>query len=210
MKENLSKRELNKTKKKEIFLNAAEKLFTQKGFEKTSIDEVAKEAKLTKRTLYQYFQSKEDLFYAVALKGAKKLYSASVEAIEKGNNALEKIRLANLAHMQFYIDNTTLFSILNYQPANLQNVKSSPHYQEIQILDGLRMKHLMDLVVEAKSDGSINSSLDLQKAILFAFFASFSLLFTISSTDKSIWDNLKIDENEFLRFSFDLIAGALK
>jgi AcrR family transcriptional regulator len=62
MNEIKSKRELNKAKKEALFINAAEKLFMKKGFENTSINEVAKEAGLTKRTLYQYFQSKEDLF----------------------------------------------------------------------------------------------------------------------------------------------------
>jgi AcrR family transcriptional regulator len=210
MKEIKSKRELNKAKKEALFINAAEKLFMEKGFENTSIDEVAKEAGLTKRTLYQYFQSKEDLFYAIAVQGAKELYEASIEAISKGNNALEKIRLANLAHLQFYLDNLKMFRILNYQPVNRLNSEASTHYQEIQILDGLRMKSLAELATEGKSDGSINHDLDIKKAIFYAFFASFSMLYTISSTDKSIWTALNLDENEFLHFSFDLIINALK
>jgi AcrR family transcriptional regulator len=38
MNENLSKREANKVQKKEAFLEAAEKLFAENGFENTSID----------------------------------------------------------------------------------------------------------------------------------------------------------------------------
>ncbi len=210
MKENLSKREANKAQKKEAFLDAAEKLFAEKGFENTSIDEVANHAGLTKRTLYQYFQSKEDLFYAVALKGARLLSKASFDALERGENARDKIRLINLAHLSFYKEHPDLFQILNYLPANQQNIETSPHYQEIKQLDTARIKYLGSLIAAGTSDGSINSSLDMKKAVCFGFLSAFSLLYTVAFTDKSIWKALSLDEDEFLTFSFHLFSDALR
>lgn len=210
MKEDQSKRVVNKAQKKEAFLNAAEKLFAEKGFENTSIDEVVKLAGLTKRTLYQYFQSKEDLFYAIALKGARQLYEASIGALDRGENVREKIRLANLAHLSFYKEHLDLFQILNYIPANQQNIQASPHYLEIKQLDAARMNYLASLIAAGVSDGSINPKLDMKKAVFFGFFSAFSLLYTVAFTDKSIWKALSIEEDEFLNFSFDLFVAALK
>ncbi|PKM95017.1 MAG: hypothetical protein CVU84_06760 [Firmicutes bacterium HGW-Firmicutes-1] len=210
MKENLSKREANKIHKKETFLDAAEKLFAEKGFENTSIDEVVKKAGLTKRTLYQYFQSKEDLYYAVALSGARLLAKASFDALERGENVRDKIHLANLAHLSFYKEYPDSFRILNYLPANQQNIEASPHYQEIKQIDAARMRSLASLSEAALSDGSINPNLDMQKAMFFGFFSAFSLLFTVAFTDKSIWQALSMDEDEFLKFSFNLFTNALK
>ena len=42
-------------------LNAAKKLFTNYGFKKVSMDEIASEAGVTKKTVYTYFSSKEEL-----------------------------------------------------------------------------------------------------------------------------------------------------
>jgi len=210
MKESLSKREANKAQKKEAFIKGAEELFVEKGFENTSIEEIVNRAGLTKRTLYQYFQSKEDLYYAVALKGARLLYEASIIAIEKGENAREKIRLANLAHLNFYKEHLDLFQILNYIPANKENSEASPHFQQVRVLDGQRMMYLASLTAVGTSDGSINPRLDMKKAVLFGFFSAFSLLYTFAFTDKSIWKALQMDEDEFLQFSFDLLADALK
>lgn len=203
-----SKRESNKEKKKAAFIAAAEALFLQKGFENTSIDEVAKEAGLTKRTLYQYFNSKEDLFFAIALIGAKQLFSTFEEAMSRGDTVLEKIRLGNKAYLQYYIDNRGMFRLLNYMPVNRRNTEASPHYREIQALDGRRMKYFFDFVAAAKVDGSINPDLDMIKAILYAFYTPFSLLYTVSSLN--MWERLEMDEAGFLDFSFDLIASALK
>lgn len=210
MKEVQSKREANKAQKKEAFIEAAEKLFAEKGFENTSIEEVVKRSGLTKRTLYQYFQSKEDLFYAVALKGARRLYEASTDALEQGENAREKIRLANLAHLAFYRDYPASFQILNYLPANKQNSEASPHYQEIRRLDEARMEYLGSLIAAGASDGSINPNLNMKKAVFFGFFSAFSLLYTAAFTDKSIWNTLSMAEDEFLQFCFDLFVDALK
>ena len=44
--------------------NAAKKLFFKKGFVNTSVEEVAKKAKISKGALYQYFKNKDDLYYA--------------------------------------------------------------------------------------------------------------------------------------------------
>ena len=210
MEKTLSKREANKIQKKEAFLDAAEKLFAEKGFENTSIADVIELAGLTKRTLYQYFQSKEDLFYAVALKGARILYDTSMEAISRGANSQERIHLANLAHLAFYREHPESFRILNYSPANQQNIESSPHYQEIKQLDAARMNHLASLIISGASDGSINPALDMKKAVFFGFFSAFSLLYTVAFTDKSIWNTLSMSEDDFLNFSFDLFADALK
>ena len=46
-------------------LDAAYELFHRKGFGRVSIDEIAALAKITKRTLYNHFKSKDDLLVAV-------------------------------------------------------------------------------------------------------------------------------------------------
>ncbi len=210
MEKNFSKREWNKAQKKEAFVEAAEKLFTQRGFEKTSIDDVAKEAKLTKRTLYQYFTSKEDLFFAVAIKGARQLTISYEQAFEGDKTALEKIRAANRVFYRFYKENTEMFKLLNYRPANLQNCEQSPHFHEMAVYDRIRIKHFMNLVEEGAKDGSINKRLDAKKAVFFAFYTSFSLLIIASNEDKRMWDMMNLNEDDFLEFSIDLLSDALQ
>lgn len=47
--------------KGEQILNAAKNLFTNYGFKKVSMDEIASEAGVSKKTVYTYFSSKEEL-----------------------------------------------------------------------------------------------------------------------------------------------------
>lgn len=52
------------TKKQEIILVAVE-LFSKKGYEHTSVEEIAKESGMAKGSFYKYFHSKDDLLFEV-------------------------------------------------------------------------------------------------------------------------------------------------
>ena len=85
------RKEREKQQRKEEIIQAAEKVFFSKGFERSTMDDIAEEAELSKGTLYLYFKSKEDLHLAVALK-AINLLNANMSVIrDLPENALEKL-----------------------------------------------------------------------------------------------------------------------
>ena len=47
------------------FINAAKDLFVKKGYDETTMIDIAEEAGLSRRTLYSYFESKVEVFQAV-------------------------------------------------------------------------------------------------------------------------------------------------
>ena len=59
--------------RKKSMINAAESIFFKKGFENSTMDDIAKEAEFTKKTLYSYFKSKDELYYEIMLLGFKTL-----------------------------------------------------------------------------------------------------------------------------------------
>lgn len=60
----LKRNEIKKEKRMRIIMAAAE-TFAQKGFAKTVMADIAAKAEVGKGTLYEYFDSKDDLFFAV-------------------------------------------------------------------------------------------------------------------------------------------------
>jgi TetR/AcrR family transcriptional regulator, mexJK operon transcriptional repressor len=52
-------------------LDAASKFFMERGFEATSMGEIARYARASKETFYRHFPGKEDLFRAVVIRGAR-------------------------------------------------------------------------------------------------------------------------------------------
>ncbi len=51
--------------RKNQIINAAEGVFTEKGFDQARMDDIAEETGLSKGTLYLYFKSKDDLIIAI-------------------------------------------------------------------------------------------------------------------------------------------------
>src|SRR3954447_7270393 len=56
-------RERKKAQTREAIAETARRLFLEKGFEAVTVAEVAREAEVAEKTVFNYFPSKEDLFY---------------------------------------------------------------------------------------------------------------------------------------------------
>lgn len=54
-----------KTNIRDIIVQSAIECFSEYGFDRSRMDDIAQRADLSKGTLYLYFKSKEDLFYAI-------------------------------------------------------------------------------------------------------------------------------------------------
>ena len=63
-------------------LEAAKKVFFSKGYLKTTMDEIAFEAQISKPTIYQYFNAKEELYSSLMLPFLEE-FGAQMERIEK-------------------------------------------------------------------------------------------------------------------------------
>ena len=59
--EQLSRRELNKIHCRQRILKASRQLFSIKGYEETTMEDVAARAEVSKATLYNYFPGKDSL-----------------------------------------------------------------------------------------------------------------------------------------------------
>jgi len=65
----------------QIILEAARKRFAKQGFSETSIEEIAVDAGLTRRTIYEYFRNKEDLLGCI-LKAEANLYVDVLKSVD--------------------------------------------------------------------------------------------------------------------------------
>lgn len=84
--------------KEEQIIEAARELFTSYGYKRVSMDEIAKKANVTKKTVYSYFKSKEELlkyFVNEEIKTMKKIVEKTekqeVTYSEKIHNVIYKL-----------------------------------------------------------------------------------------------------------------------
>jgi len=87
----IERKEREKEKRRKDILDAAERVFFRQGVEKATMDDVAQEAELSKATLYLYFSSKEEIYFAIYLRGQDKLFSMIDKATKAVGNTREKL-----------------------------------------------------------------------------------------------------------------------
>ena len=65
-------------------LRAAETLFSEKGFEMTTIEDISKASEYSRRTIYAYYESKDDILHHIIEKGLL-LLKDEIESAIQGN-----------------------------------------------------------------------------------------------------------------------------
>ncbi len=71
-----------KQQRAQSILDAATNVFLAKGYAKTTMDDIALEAEITKPTIYQYFKTKEQLYFSLMAPFIEEL-GKQIEKIEK-------------------------------------------------------------------------------------------------------------------------------
>lgn len=75
------------------FINAAEALFNEKGFENTSIDDIVHRVDVAKGLFYYYFKSREELLAAIVDRILDEMEKVVIEATRKeGLTAMQRLR----------------------------------------------------------------------------------------------------------------------
>jgi AcrR family transcriptional regulator len=160
-------------KKKQIML-AVEKLAAKKAIYEITLDEVAATAKIGKGTIYQYFKSKEDLFFEVAVSGFDELCELLRKAVP--DNALFSVKFNNLCShiIKFFASRRQLLQIMLTQ----SSCTCWPENRFRQIWTSKRknlVKTVANILSEGVDEGQIRSDLstDFLAAALLGIFRAY-------------------------------------
>ena len=86
-----NRRAREQSMRRELIVATAQQLFEEKGFDKTTVEEIAARAELGKGTIYSYFQSKEQIYVAILEKGLDLLKERMEAALQNPASALDAL-----------------------------------------------------------------------------------------------------------------------
>jgi AcrR family transcriptional regulator len=111
------RKDREKRQRRARIMNAAKKVFTERGFGGATMEEIAQEAELSPATLYLYFNNKNDLFASLNLSMLEYLVQRVEEVRdEPGLGHTERVnRLAGALYRVFRHDPLILFNVLHMQ-----------------------------------------------------------------------------------------------
>lgn len=98
--------------KKQIITQVAQIIFSKHGLLKTTIDEIAKAARMGKASLYHYFQSKEEIFKEVVEQENRFLKEKIREAVNREKTPQKKMKIYLLKKMEYLNELANIHSVL--------------------------------------------------------------------------------------------------
>lgn len=103
----VSPRELRKQEIRSRILDASIALITEKGFEKTTIDDICQEAGVARKTLYRYFETKQDIIDELSQSLLiDDLINKTYLALETSESAHQRLHtLFDMVRQPFYPEN---------------------------------------------------------------------------------------------------------
>jgi AcrR family transcriptional regulator len=96
---------------RESILDAARELFVSHGYRNVSIRKIAERIEYSPAAIYSYFPSKDDIFYALAEEGFRRL-DAAIRAVGGRKDPLEDVRACWWAYYRFSTEQREFFDLM--------------------------------------------------------------------------------------------------
>ena len=114
-------------KKKEAICRVATRLFVEKGFEKTSIRDIAEACKMNSSGLYYYFEDKEAILYTILIEIMDESLARMQEIANRDVPLKKKIYAAIDLHTDIYGADPIRMALIAYNQKSL----SPEHWDEL-------------------------------------------------------------------------------
>ena len=115
------RKERHKEDLKKDILTAAKELFTQKGFEATSIRAIAEKIEYSPATIYLYYKDKNEIVHALHQDGFRLLVN-HFEVLNTVTNPFERLKAMGRAYIQFAMQNPDIYQLLFVMKEPLEHV----------------------------------------------------------------------------------------
>jgi len=202
------RREREKEQRKQEITDAAEKVFFSMGIEKATMQHVADTAELSKGTLYLYFKSKEDLHYALNLRGMRVLREIMETHYNEEADGFDNVINMGRAYLEFYNSYPNYFeSIIHFESSKLATVSKENQRQIISKASPL--VYLIEILDQGKKDGSIRKD---QPSHLLAtiLWSQLTGLQQFIHNRQDIIELLDISSMQLFSSHFDILRAGIK
>ncbi|MDP4193717.1 MAG: uroporphyrinogen-III synthase [Bacteroidota bacterium] len=168
--------ETKKSKKREKIIEAASELFSKMNFHEVMMEDVAKLAQIAKGTLYNYYSSKEDLYFSIMVLRMENLINSLREKIKIDATAVDSLHTFVIHNYLFFVKYSCFFRMFQRDSLTAHNEMCTEFkskkcelrdlLKEI-IVSGKNVKLFRDIDTEFASDlilgciyGAVNRAID--------------------------------------------------
>ena len=203
------RKEREKERRRQQIMVAAKRVFSEKGFNKATMEDIAQEAELSPGTLYLYFKNKEELYASLSLRILQYLLLRVEHVIEeKEAGTEEKIKLLMDAMYDVYeFDPLIIINMFHLQSSETLKNLSPELLSEIKTLSRKSLGSIAKIFKDGVDDGLFIEHHPV--ALADTFWSLFSGV-VLWLTSKKLIDKEKDYLKETLTLAFDIFYRGIK
>ena len=204
------RKEREKEHRKEEIVDAAEKLFFEKGLQIATVDEIAEAAELSKGTIYIYYKSKEDLYLAVVMRGLEILYNMFKAKIREDSDVVKQMMDLQETFLEFFEKHRRYFRMMHFLQAPQFHKQVSEEMMRECSLENQKIWSITTALLERGiKEGILIPNLNAVEIAIILWSSATQLLMRIDMESDRWMENMNIDLRRVLRTSNSLILGSL-
>jgi TetR/AcrR family transcriptional regulator len=153
------RRQEEKERRRSEIVDAAERVFAQKGLDRATMADVADEARLSRGLVYFYFKDKDDLYLALTVRAMERLRLSFEAAVIGHPNGLAKIIAIGRAYVAFHHEQPQYFQAMADIEAREVDMESAPTDNAAACMTegACILAFMAQIIAEGIADGSIRS-----------------------------------------------------
>jgi AcrR family transcriptional regulator len=184
-----------KTEMRDLILDAALKLFSDKGYDNVSMRKIADEIEYSVGTIYLYFKDRDEIFFELHKMGFEDFYKRQL-AVQDIKDPLQRLTEHGLAYIQFAIDEPMYYDLMFISRIPAKTITEQHEWKS-----GDRTYEILKLNISQAKDAGYFNDVDIEVAAfsLWSFVHGISSLF--------VRDRMMMVPSEAIK---PLVAGALK
>lgn len=195
----------------EEIIAAAGEVFSRLGYEAATMDAIARQAQFTKRTLYQYYTSKEALFFAVIATHYRQMMPQLQQLMAADLHGFQKLEMLCNGFYDYCRQHPAFFVLLGVMGRVKHPAPDvTPHQAEVTRFDQQLFHTVARIIREGKADGSIHSDLDTGKTAFSLVFLLTGLMAQLSISGASFTQTFNMELDDFAGYSINLILRSIR
>lgn len=212
---NSERKEKEKEIRKNDIINAAERVFFTKGYTNATMDDVAREAEYSKRTIYVYFNSKEQIYFEIMIRGYRLMMDMLNTNLQKEEvyTAIEDIKQMASTLYRFSNDYPNYFgAIMEYENSALDFQNGIPDHsrEECYALGEQILGYLIDALNKGVKDGSVRSDLNIKNTAITLWACIIGVFNTVKKKKIYIENYHGIEPGDLVFEAFNMLARSIQ
>jgi AcrR family transcriptional regulator len=191
-------------------IRAAEKLFSEKGIESTTMDNIAKEAEYSKATIYVYFKNKEEIISSITLISMKMYLSTITKAVAQSTDLYKQYFDLCYSLVSFHRDFPFYYECLLREINVDVDLEETPKvYREIYEAGEEINKVIGSMLEEGIKQGIIRSDIHIIETVFILWAGISGVIKMAVEKEKYLSKFFGITKEDFLKYSFETLLKSI-